>query len=235
MGCLEPAWLRHARWLIMPIRYSTTSSTSLEKVMFAEIDSWFIMRSAWGVRQVELYTRFTKRTVTTLLLATIKSITWSNVILLLLLSLHNGGYIIILLAIACAMQLTVCGQYDLWTYDSTIPQSMIEARRYGRLIMVYISIFQVSFLIAYFFSLGTDAMLLLSINELVIHVCALGVSFCFFCSSLLEYVLCAQSMTPKEKLKCDYGRARRHFLDWFKPPEVWAVLFLVAWLKLILR
>ena len=185
--------------------------------MFIEIDNWLIMWANWGVRQIELYTRFTKRTVTLVLLVIIKGFSWSNVLVLAVLSLYSTGYTVILLASACAALLFNCVKHESLMHEiasdeSRARENLISGGYLVRLIMVYVSLVQISVLVSYFL-FNEKALLVTNIADFVVDIVSATVCISFVCSTVVEHVLCAQSMTPKEKLKCDYGRARKHFLD----------------------
>ncbi len=178
--------------------------------MFILIDNWLIKWAQFFVWFIELFTCFTKKMIATLLLVIIKSITWSNVLILTLLSLHSIGYTLIVLATACAAQLAVCGLYDSWLHESIVSRNRVENNRNGRLIMAFISLFQVSFFTPYILLSDTDILSSLPIDEFVIQISMYGVCFCFFCSFVLGYLLCAQSLPPQEKHKRDFMRSRRN-------------------------
>lgn len=169
--------------------------------MFIEIDNWLIKWAQFIVWFIELYTRFTKRTVAIVLLGIIKNITWSNLLFLTVHSLHSFGYTLFFLMFACALLLMVCNRYDSLINEgacegSKIRENLIKNARLGRLIQVYISLIQISLVMSSIL-FNDEASLFSTTTDVVANVSALGVCISFVCSTVVEYILCSQSIPPR--------------------------------------
>ncbi len=176
--------------------------------MFLKIDARLIIWANWCVRQVELYTSSTRKTLYTLYLFLMKClsvITATCVVLLLIIELNMLHGLFLLSSIGQIMDYSVYKSlsYTVRDDDSVLPFAIITRKIQRMIVFTEICLLLPSYLVCIIIQ---DEWYTLSVIDVVLSIAMSAMMLYVICSMVVEYILCTFSIPPAERVRREYMR-----------------------------
>lgn len=182
--------------------------------MFLKIDEWLIMWADWCVRQCELYSGMTKKSIGDFWLFLLKCSVLCmmlGTVLYLAIEVNGLGYLFVVCFLTQVMNYFTLKKY-LQISDSVnnARPAAIITRRVGRYILLCV----LGYIVPSWtmFIVIQEDFSVISTTNYVIAISNTAILINLVVSAVLEYLLCVTPMPPREKQRHAYERERRVFM-----------------------